>query len=105
MDRISIIDKLVQDLKRNKVAAAFINYNQKIKSIGVIEPKFRELILISLSVSNQCELCIAHHVKSAVEHGATRDEIIEASMQAVVMGGAPKMMYMTIVYEELEKYL
>ncbi len=30
--------------------------------------------------------------------------MLEAAMMAVVMGGGPKLMYMEILYEELDKY-
>jgi alkylhydroperoxidase/carboxymuconolactone decarboxylase family protein YurZ len=47
---------------------------------------------------------IAKHIDGAVMAGATKEEILDACMLAVIMGGGPKLMYMNIVYEELEKY-
>ena len=48
-------------------------------------------------------MCISLHVQNAATHGATRDEIIDAGLLAVAMGGSPKMMYMRYVYEEVDK--
>jgi alkylhydroperoxidase/carboxymuconolactone decarboxylase family protein YurZ len=42
-------------------------------------------------------------VQNAVTNGATKDEIIDAGLLAVAMGGSPKMMHMRYVYEELDK--
>jgi alkylhydroperoxidase/carboxymuconolactone decarboxylase family protein YurZ len=44
------------------------------------------------------------HVKNAVNEGASKEEILDAAMMAVVMGGGPKMMYFKVLYDELDKY-
>jgi alkylhydroperoxidase/carboxymuconolactone decarboxylase family protein YurZ len=48
-------------------------------------------------------MCISLHVQNAAMNGAARDEIIDAALLAVAMGGSPKMMYMSYVYEEVDK--
>jgi alkylhydroperoxidase/carboxymuconolactone decarboxylase family protein YurZ len=45
----------------------------------------------------QCAWCIAVPVKGCVDQSATKEEILEAAMLAVVMGGGPKLMYIKIV--------
>jgi alkylhydroperoxidase/carboxymuconolactone decarboxylase family protein YurZ len=47
-------------------------------------------------------MCVSLHVQEAATLGATKDEIIDAAMLAIAMGGSPKMMYMRYVFEELE---
>lgn len=71
---------------------------------GALEEKTKHLMLLSLGVAFQCTWCIAVHVKGCVEHKATKEEILESAMMAVVMGGGPKLMYIEVVYEELDKY-
>jgi alkylhydroperoxidase/carboxymuconolactone decarboxylase family protein YurZ len=48
-------------------------------------------------------MCISLHVQNAASNGASRDEIIDAALLAVAMGGSPKMMHMKYVYEEVDK--
>lgn len=106
MDKIEQSNKMFAKLKRDMPAqlSSFMNFNQKVKNTDTIDKKHKELILVSLSVSTQCKWCIAMHIAGAVEVGASKDEILEAAMLAVVMGGGPKLMYMNAVYEELDKY-
>lgn len=71
---------------------------------GALDEKTKHLMLLSLGVAFQCSWCIAMHTKGCVDAGSTKEEILEAAMMAVVMGGGPKLMYMQVVYEELDKY-
>ena len=87
-----------------KELSGFINFSQVTKSDGAIDKKHKELILVALGVSSQCSWCISMHIEGAVKFGATKEEILDACMLAVVMGGGPKLMYMNVVYEELDKY-
>ena len=105
MDRLDEINKLFTDLKKDmpKEITAFANFSMVVKESNKIDKKNKSLTMISLAVYAQCDWCIAIHIKSAVEVGATKDEIIESAMLAVLMGGGPKLMYMTVVYDELEK--
>ena len=106
MDKIEQTNATFARLKKDMPSqfSSFITFNQKVKNTSTIDTKHKELILVSLSVTTQCTWCIAIHVEGAVKAGASKDEILEAAMLAVVMGGGPKLMYMNIVYEELDKY-
>jgi alkylhydroperoxidase/carboxymuconolactone decarboxylase family protein YurZ len=44
------------------------------------------------------------HVQGALKAGATKEEIVEAGMQAVLMHGGPALMYMTPLEEALEEF-
>jgi AhpD family alkylhydroperoxidase len=57
---------------------------------GVIPPKYRELISIAVTMTTQCAYCIDLHIKNAVEHGATREELAETIFIAAALraGGA-----------------
>lgn len=57
---------------------------------------------MSLALYAQCEMCIEMNVGEALEAGASKDEIIEAAMLSISMGGGPKMMYMKYVYDALD---
>jgi AhpD family alkylhydroperoxidase len=83
---------------------AFGKLMQAIEAPGALDAKHKELIAISLSIATHCKWCIAYHVKNALENGATRKEITEASWIAVLMGGGPSLMYMQLVEKSLEDY-
>jgi len=106
MDRMQETNQMFSKLKKDKPKelSSFINFSQTVKADGVIDTKHKELILVALGVSSQCSWCIAMHIEGAVKAGATKEEILDACMLAVVMGGGPKLMYMNVVYEELDKY-
>ena len=60
---------------------------------GALETKTKELIALAISVAVHCDDCIAFHAKAAVEHGATREEILETLGLAIYMGAGPAAMY------------
>lgn len=82
----------------------FSGFVKVAEQTGALEEKTKHLMLLSLGVAFQCSWCIAMHVKGCVDQGASKEEILEAAMMAVVMGGGPKLMYIEVVYEELDKY-
>jgi len=81
---------------------AYLNYSTKVKGGEELGEKQKSLILVSLSLFAQCEMCILMNVGVAIEAKATRTEILEAAMLSVSMGGGPKMMYMKYVLEALD---
>jgi AhpD family alkylhydroperoxidase len=60
---------------------------------GALDTKTKELIALAISVAVRCDDCIAFHAKSAVERGATREEILETLGMAIYMGVGPSVMY------------
>ncbi len=84
---------------------AFSYFFQKTESGTALSLKHKELINVALAVASQCDWCIGAHVKSAVQAGASRDEIVEAGFMAVIMHGGPALMYMTTLLEALDLYL
>ena len=62
---------------------------------GTVPVKIKELISVGIAAYSRCEYCIVYHVYKALEAGANRQEIMEASMVAVAMGGGPSMAYIS----------
>ena len=52
---------------------------------GAIPQKYRELIAIAVSVTTQCPYCMEAHAKAAHNAGATREEVVEASLVAAAL--------------------
>jgi len=85
-------------------AAAFNQFMMSVEKPGALDTKSKELINVALAISAQCEWCIALHVKGALAHGATKKEIIDAAMQAVLMHGGPALMYMIPVEKAIDEF-
>ncbi len=97
-----LIGKLQKDVPHQ--IEAFNKFMMATEKSSVLESKQRELINVALAISAQCEWCIALHVKSALSSGATKEEILEAAMQAVLMHGGPALMYMIPVEKAIEEF-
>lgn len=92
--------KMNKDAK--DVFSGYMNFTKQIGQFGPIEPKMQELILTACALMSQCDLCISLHVQGAAGLGASREEILQAAMLAIAMGGSPKMMQMEHVFDEIE---
>jgi AhpD family alkylhydroperoxidase len=71
-----------------------------------LDAKTKELIALGISVAVRCDDCIGFHVKAAISHGATREEIMETLGMAIYMGAGPSVMYATHVldaYDQMAK--
>lgn len=82
----------------------FLELLQAIEKPGKLDTKTKELIAVAISVVVQCQWCIAFHVKTALDYGATPEEIREAAWVAVLMGGGPQLAYMQLVEEALKEF-
>ena len=69
-----------------------------------LDRKTKELINIGISISAQCEWCIAFHARAALDAGASEDEIISAGFMAVLMHGGPALMYMMLLRDALADF-
>jgi AhpD family alkylhydroperoxidase len=90
---------------RRDVFKAWRSFSDTVKRSSTLDAKTQSLIMLACGIMAQCDVCISLHVQGAVTNGADRDEIIDAALLAMAMGGSPKMMYMQYVYEELDKLL
>ena len=84
------------------IMKAFYQSFTKIDDEGALSKKTKRLISLSCSLIKQCEWCVPYYVNKALEAGATTDEILEASMAALKMGGGPGMMHVTWVIRALK---
>ena len=76
-----------------EVMKAFSFLAQSALAQGALDGKTKELIATGISVAIRCDDCIAFHVKAAVQHGATREEVLETLGVAIYMGAGPAAMY------------
>ena len=60
---------------------------------GALSTATKELMALAIAIAVHCDGCIAFHVHDAVRAGATKAEVDETIGVAVLMGGAPSVMY------------
>lgn len=80
---------------------AFYALSKQSSVDGALDKKTKELIALAIGVSQHCDGCIAFHTQSALQAGATREEILEALSVTVFMGGGPALMSATHAMEAL----
>ena len=83
---------------------AFSNIAQAALASKSLEGKTKELIALAISVAVRCDDCIGFHVKSAIEQGATREEVIETLGMAIYMGTGPSVMYASHALEAFTQF-
>ena len=85
--------RLLKDMKMLAPAEfeAWLGLDRIVGRDGAIPRKYRELLAIAVACTTQCPYCIEAHAKGAKAAGATREEIVEASLIAAALragGGA-----------------
>lgn len=71
---------------------------------GALDTKTKELLAIGIAVAIRCDGCIAFHAKTAMQHGATREEIMETMGLAIYMGAGPSLMYAAQAVEAYDQF-
>ena len=72
---------------------------------GALSLKTKELIALGIAIVVKCTGCIQSHVKTAIDAGATREEIAETVGVAILMGGGPGTVYGAMALDAMEQYL
>ncbi len=93
--RLLEIQKTMQAVQKDSpdFLEAFMNLKDEAEKEGALSKKTKKLIGIALSIATKCEWCVSLHVKEALDAGATPAEIMDATLVAVLMGGAPSLMF------------
>jgi len=90
------------------VYAGFSATHQAALRDGALDARTKELIALGISVSQQCDGCIASHAKGAALKGATPEQAAEAIGVSILMSGGPATVYGPRAYaaflEFREKY-
>jgi len=75
------------------VYTAYADMHRAAMNDGALSAKRKELIALVISVTRECDGCIAAHARSAARRGATREEVAEAMGVAIMMNGGPGTVY------------
>jgi AhpD family alkylhydroperoxidase len=69
-----------------KEFAGFVEFDKTVgRDDGSIPRKYRELIALAVACTTQCPYCLDVHTRNAKLAGATREEVVEASMLAAAL--------------------
>jgi AhpD family alkylhydroperoxidase len=60
---------------------------------GALSEKHKELMALSIGITQHCSGCIGFHVKALHRLACTREEFEEMLAVCVYMGGGPALMY------------
>jgi len=82
---------------------AFIHEKEAILKSNRLPEKTKWLMMLVSSVSQKCPVCVTRAVKHCLEQGWTREEMLEACMVAVLVGGASAMTYVTMVNQAVDE--
>jgi AhpD family alkylhydroperoxidase len=65
--------------------AAFHAFSKQVFAEGRLSTKIKQLIAVAVAHVTQCPYCIDSHTRSAMRHGASEQEIVEAIWVAAEM--------------------
>jgi AhpD family alkylhydroperoxidase len=87
-----------------EVMKAFSGLAQAAVADKALDGKTKELVALGIAVAVRCDDCIGFHVKAALEHGASRDEVLETLGMAIYMGAGPAVMYASHALDAFEQF-
>lgn len=91
----TFLQQRIQDLYRapHGHLSGFETLNRETLCPGALDLKTKELMALAIAVSARCGGCVAYHVHDCLRAGATQEELQETVGVAVLMGGAPALVY------------
>jgi alkylhydroperoxidase/carboxymuconolactone decarboxylase family protein YurZ len=83
---------------------AYLDFSSVPWKSGTLEPKFKELIYIAIdaSTTHLYEPGLRQHIRNALKHGATKEEIMEVLELTSVLGIHTCTLGVPVLLEELE---
>jgi len=98
-------NRLMVDIKNTvpKEYQAFIEEKKEITSSGKLPEKDKWLLLLVSSVTAKCPVCIPRAVRHCLDAGWSKEEMLEACMVAVLVGGSSVMTFVTLVTKTIEE--
>lgn len=84
--------------------AGFGAINKEILTESALSIKTKELMALAIAIYGRCDGCMAYHVHDCLRAGATREELLETIGVAVMMGGAPAVVYGAEALEAINQF-
>lgn len=87
------------------VAEHYMSFTEACFQKGALDKKQKQLMALGISIFAQDEYCIIYHTKSAVDNGATEEEIGETiGISAALGGGAAFAQGVTLAVDTFHHY-
>ncbi len=83
--------------------AAFISQKAALTKGGKVDEKSKWLILLAVSVAAKCPICIPKAVQHCLDAGWGKEEMLEACMVSVLVGGSSVMTYVTLADKSIDE--
>jgi AhpD family alkylhydroperoxidase len=95
--------ELVEQRKRlaPNPANAFKAFSQSVFADGALSSKTKQLIAVAVAHVTQCPYCIRGHTKTAMQQGATAEEIMEAIWVAAEMRAGAAYAHSTLALDTI----
>ncbi|HCN84694.1 MAG TPA: hypothetical protein DIT07_13910 [Sphingobacteriaceae bacterium] len=110
MDNENLYPVTTKELADKKAALApknleaWRNFSKTVFEAGALPEKTKQLIAVAVAHVAQCPYCIRSHSKSAMQKGASKEEIMEAIWVASEMRAGAAYAHATIAMDEMEKH-
>jgi alkylhydroperoxidase/carboxymuconolactone decarboxylase family protein YurZ len=82
--------------------AAFLKEKEALTKSGRIPEKTKWLLMLIASVTQKCPVCIPRAVQHCLQAGWSKEEMLEACMIAVLIGGSSVMTFVTLVDKAID---
>lgn len=103
--RAKMNDKLLAE--NNKVIKRIFNLDTNAFAAGALDLKTKELLGLVASAVMRCDDCVKYHLESAMDSGASKEEVMETLSIATLIGGTIVIPHLRKAYEyweELEEF-
>jgi alkylhydroperoxidase/carboxymuconolactone decarboxylase family protein YurZ len=102
---LSQFNEAMVDIRKTvpKEYEAFMKEKEAMLVSGKIPEKTKWLLLLVASTTQKCPVCIPRAVRHCLDAGWTKEEMLEACMVAVLVGGSSAMAYVTLVDKAIEQ--
>jgi len=97
--------RLMSDINKSipEEYAAFLKEKEALVKSGKIPEKTKWLLLLIASVAQKCPVCVPRAVQHCLKAGWSKEEMLEACMVAVLVGGSSVMTFVTLVNKTVEE--
>ena len=86
-----------------KAYASQSEFSDQVYADGALSTKTKRLMAIAIAIKDGCPGCITFQTKSAVEAGASKEEIVESMAVATSMGGTTANAWVWVVVKMLQE--
>lgn len=92
-------DKPSWYMDKSPLSAAYKHFSTVGKQDSVLDPKTKELIRLAVASVLRCKHCTENHIKEALGHGATKNEISEALLLASLQSASTQLNWANEIFE------